>query len=320
MSLSMCETEAPTSAPTTATPTTMTPTQVPTPVPTPVPTTVPSAVPTTVPTPAPSAMPTTSTPTTEPSYTPSAVPSPSPSNTPSMVPSHSPSDAPSVVPSQSPSDEPSSMPSPSPTALPSASPTVAPSSMPSATPSAVPSSSPTAPTDEPTLSPTTACEAKLCDGVVLRTSSEYSISPGLPRVATATSSDGIDAMEFSDECTDTTQITEYQAAVPFIGSIFGDLVVVVSFPEPVTDPVLFFGIRNSQVGETTFTFGNDFCIIQGAVDLGGKMAAPVGSGTIVDTGTLLNFRGGAIAIPGVHSAIGFTVSGPLPVFTFGWQD
>jgi len=98
------------------------------------------------------------------------------------------------------------------------------------------------------------------------------------------------------------------------------MVAIAVFPEPVTDPVLFFGVRDFHIGETMFSFQKDICIIQGAVDLGNNTAAPVGNGTDVDTVTLGIYRGGAIAFPGVHSAIGFTVTGPLPLFTFGWQD
>ncbi len=87
-----------------------------------------------------------------------------PSGSPSNSPSSSPSDVPSLNPSYSPTDSPTLNPSLSPVDVPSDSPSRVPTESPTGSPNDAPTLSPTAPSEAPSISPTTEEEWRLLNG------------------------------------------------------------------------------------------------------------------------------------------------------------
>jgi len=150
----------------------------------------------------------------------------------------------------------------------------------------------------------------------MRSNSEYTITSNLVVELSSTSGVQIDSTDFTDQCTDTTQVIDYRSAF----APFGSLVVLVVFPAPVTDPVLFFGVRLNDRRRTTLILGNDYCLLGGAEQLAGREIFPDGSGGGVDVGALGTYSSGAVAIPGTYTALAFTTTGPLPYFQLGWAD
>eukprot|EP00549_Striatella_unipunctata_P026026 CAMPEP_0118723424 /NCGR_PEP_ID=MMETSP0800-20121206/31995_1 /TAXON_ID=210618 ORGANISM="Striatella unipunctata, Strain CCMP2910" /NCGR_SAMPLE_ID=MMETSP0800 /ASSEMBLY_ACC=CAM_ASM_000638 /LENGTH=278 /DNA_ID=CAMNT_0006631847 /DNA_START=162 /DNA_END=998 /DNA_ORIENTATION=+ len=197
-----------------------------------------------------------------------------------------------------------------PTTLAPTAPTSTPSDMPSISPTSMPT------TSSPTPGPTTACSVAYCESITMRETSEYTFSSSVSIEAPATAA--FSASTFLSSCDSSSTASTFYTDFTPAGSA-----IVITFPSPVTNPVLFIGVSDTQAttGAAILTFFDDVCVQGGATESDGVVTIDDSGNrfSLGITGGASQINGAVIAVIGTFDSITFQSERIVNALAVGWD-